>query len=594
MIKKITLAFLAFLLVIQTGCESKPKNEEIEQAEYTEVQLQFDEALTEMFKETVSQDALTLHYKLIDPSIYDIELNEISLGSLKEEDLKKSDQSVLDDLAIINRFDKNELTKTQQIDYEVVKNYLELQAMSIGMDEYCILFSPSSSITSALITNFTEFRFYQAEDIEMYLSLLKDVERYLNETLAFTEKQVKLGYFMNNVGIEDTVSSIDRFISKQDDNELILSFNSKLADLDDLDENKKASFIKMNEEIVLQTVIPAYIHVKETLNSYKDSRMSDGGYASLPEGKKYYEMILRNSIGYLGDIDELFKEGEETLEDLSKTMITLLMKDASLYDRYIDQESYFENKEPEEILAQYEKMLVESYPQGPNVSYQAEYLDPSIANDYTIAYYLIPPIDNITDNVIKINPKHTSDDLATLYTTLAHEGFPGHCYQKTYYFNTNPNPIRTVYDFLGYDEGWAMMTELDALPWVLEDQSLATFLASETYFLYLIQAMSDVGVNYYGWNRQQLQNWLQEYGAIYGLEADETVEALYNSAINDPGLLLEYGFGMMKMLTIREDAMEELGKKFDMVEYHQLILESGSIPFDLMEEIVEEWIETKK
>lgn len=594
MIKKITLLILTLLLLIQTGCGNKIEDEKNDLAEYTEVQLQFDEALTEMFKETVSSDALTLHYKLIDPSVYGIELEEVSLGSLLEEDLAKADQSLLDDLAIINRFDKDELSEKQQIDYEAVKSYLELQAMSIGMDEYCILFSPSGSITSALITNFTEFRFYQKEDIEMYLTLLKDVERYLNEALAFTEKQVDLGYFMNNAGIEDTVSSIDRFISKQNDNELILSFNNKLDNFDDLDEDEKEAFKKQNEEIVLKTVIPSYSHVKEALNSYKDTRTTEGGYASLPHGKKYYEVLLRNSVGYLGDIDELFEEGEDTLEDLSKTMITLLMKDSALYDRYIDQEAYFESQDPEEILKGYQKMLLESYPQGPNVSYTAEYLDASIANDYTIAYYLIPPVDDITDNVIKINPKHTGDDLPTLYTTLAHEGFPGHCYQKTYYFNTNPNPIRTVYDFLGYDEGWAMMAELDALPWILEDQALATFLASETYYLYLIQSMTDVGVNYYGWNKQELQSWLQEYGSIYGLEADETVDALYNSAVNDPGLLLEYGFGMMKMLSIREEAMEKLGKKFDNVEYHQLILESGSVTFDLMEEIVENWIEEKK
>lgn len=592
--KKITLIFLAFLLLIQTGCSSKPKNEEIVSSEYTEVQLQFNEALMEMFKETVSSDALTLHYKLIDPSLYDIELEEVSLGSLKEEDLKKVDQSILDDLSIINQFDKKQLTKTQQVDYEVVKNYLEIQAMSIGLDEYSILFSPSSSITSAIVTNFTEFRFYQKEDIEMYLTLLKDVERYLNEALDFTSKQVDLGYFMNNVGIEDTISSIERFISKESDNELIVSFNHKLDDFDGLDEVEKEVYKKQNEELIYQVVIPAYQTVKEALNSYKNTRKTEGGYASLPEGKKYYEVLLRNSVGYLGDIDELFDEGEEALEDLSKSMMKLLIKDSSLYDRYIDQASAFEKLEPEEILRQYEALLTQSYPQGPSVSYIAEYLDPSIANDYTIAYYLIPPIDDITDNVIKINPKHTSDDLSTLYTTLAHEGFPGHCYQKTYYFNTNPNPIRTVYDFLGYDEGWAMMAELDALPWILEDQALATFLAAETYYLYLIQAMTDVGVNYYGWNKQQLQKWLEEYGSMYGLEADETVEALYNSAINDPGLLLEYGFGLMKMLTIREEAMDELDKKYDSVEYHELILENGSVPFDIMEEIVEDWIETKK
>lgn len=599
--KKITCLLLCLLLVWTTGCGSKndqkqnniPVISEREEA-VTETQKAFDEFLTNIFKEEVGSDALSLHYVLKDPSSFDLSVDEITLGTISEEETQESEKWVQDTLNELNGFDLNELNASQVDDYKVVKAYLELNNVT-GLDYYGNLFAPATSLTSNLITNFTEFDFRSEEDLETYLILLADVARYLDEALVYTEKQVELGLYMQDYTVDEVVAEIDKFIAKTEDNELILSMQDKLSEMSNLNSKKKEEVLSRNEEIVLNSVIPAYQKVRDSLLEWKGSATTSGGLASLPEGKKYYEAIMRFKIGYQGDIDALFEKGQSELKDIMASMVALMYKDSTLYDRYVDSASYFETKEPEEILKSYQLMLLSDYPQGPEVSYTAEYLDPSIANASTIAYYLIPPIDDVTDNVIKINPTQTENNIETLYTTLAHEGFPGHCYQNTYYFSLNPHPIRTQYDFLGYGEGWAMAVELDALKWLLpDDANLADFLGYDIYYPYLLQAMIDIGVNYYNWDQAQLKTWLAEYGVIYGLDNDESVAMLYQGVISDPSVLLAYGIGMMEMVTLKEKAQEALENKFNLVEYHQVILNSGPMTFDLLEQKVDAWIAAKQ
>jgi len=169
---------------------------------------------------------------------------------------------------------------------------------------------------------------------------------------------------------------------------------------------------------------------------------------------------------------------------------------------------------------------------------------------------------------------------------LAHEGFPGHCFQTTYYYDTNPHPIRTIVENQGYIEGYAMYVEMYSFEWMLEDDpNLARFLALDTELNYLLQALVDIGVNYEGWGKEGIRSFLKEYGFV---DSDEMVNSLYEYVVSDPGLLLPYGIGLLEMNELRKDTEEKLGKRFDEVEYHRTILEAGPMYFDLLKEKINE------
>ncbi len=600
--KKLLVLLLAMLMLVSlVACDTASNQEDgnvntevssIPAAESDNEE--FNEFLLELYRDYVGSDSLSLHFSLENPKEYGIELEEVTLGSINQEEFDRYNAELVEVISQLETFDLATLSVEQQEDYAMVSDYLSFQESFIGYEYYQYIFTPSSSLTSNMTINFTEFDLRTEADIEKYLTLLADVPRYFDDALAYTQQQVDLGLGVSDGALEQTIEGISTFAQKTQDNELILSFNTKLEAFD-LSDEQKQDYINRNQELVLDTIIPAYEGVAKKLETWIGTRTVEGGYESLEGGKEYFEMMVKSELGYEGTIDELFATGEEALKDLNGTMSFLLMSGGEeLFDQYLNSSDYFEDATPEEILEEYRILMAEKYPEGPEVSYTATYLDPSIANPSTVAYYLIPPIDNISENVIKINPDNTTD-LGTLYTTLAHEGFPGHLFQNTYYFNLNPHPVRTAYDYLGYSEGWAMKVEVDALGWVLEDYpELAMFMASEVQFLYLIQSMTDIGVNYYGWDKEELKEFLSTYGAMYGLEQDTVVDEIYDSAINDPGVLIPYGFGMLTMVDMESQTMEILGDAFDPIEYNRIILETGPVTFEDLQANVDAYIASKQ
>lgn len=577
--KKILLCCLAVLLMMSGCAQNQEPNEK--PAELTEVQKQFEEFLTREYVDTVSSDALTLHYSLKDPSVYGIEQPELTLGDLGLDTIEEDEQELHDVMDELESFDPNELTDRQKDDWNMLHEYLEIQFRFEGLTYLQNLFSPAQSVTDALITNFTEFKFYDEQDVKDYLVLLADVPRYLDECLAFTKTQSEMGYFMTDESVDGTVGEIEKFLSKEGDSALIVSFESKLKDAD----YETAGYFEENRRIVNEQILPAYEKVKNELNALKGTGVYES-LADTEEGKAYYEALYYYKTGSSLTPSEMLVKGKERLTSVIQSYIQLMYSDSSLARRY--ERVDFGDEAPEVILKNYQEKLLKSFPAGPEVTYTAEYLDPSITNDATIAYYLIPPFDFITDNVIKINPTATSGDSVTLYSTLAHEGFPGHCYQTTYYYNTNPHAIRTIVENMGYTEGYAMYVEMYSFDWLLEkDPTLARFLELDTELNYLLQAVIDIGVNYEGWGKDGVRSILREFGLN---DSDELVDSLYNYVVQDPGLLLPYGIGLLEMNSLRMYAEGKMGKDFDEIEYHRVLLEAGPMYFDLLQEKVDEWV----
>lgn len=574
--KKIGMIVLVFLMMC--GCAQAPVQNQ-EDVPLTQIQLDFEEFLDEEYAETVASDALSLHFSLRDPEAFGIEAPDLTLGEVDDESILEGEEEIREVMKELESYDPEQLTKRQKDDWNMLHEYLEIQLLFEGLSYYQNLFSPAQSVTDALITNFTEYKFYDEEDVQEYLILLQDVPRYLKECMAFTQKQSALGLFMSDFSVDKTIAEIDKFLSKEGDNALIVSFENKLQDASFATEAYKNE----NRSIVEEQVLPAYHQIKDELKQLKNTAQFET-LADTEEGKRYYEALFAYKTGSSLTPDKMLEKGKEVLLEVLQEYMQLMYMDETLASRYMSVS--FEDKAPEEILKMYQKELVNHFPKGPDVTYTAEYLDPSITNEATIAYYLIPPYDYITDNIIKINPLATQGDSLTLYSTLAHEGFPGHCFQTTYYYDTNPHPIRTIVENLGYTEGYAMAVELYSFEWMLKDDpNLARFLALDTELNYLLQALVDIGVNYEGWGKSGIRSFLREFGFV---DSDDMVNSLYEYVVSDPGLLLPYGIGLLEMNELRKDTEERLGKRFNEIEYHRVILEAGPMYFDLLREKVDE------
>ena len=305
----------------------------------------------------------------------------------------------------------------------------------------------------ALNQNFLEFRMETEEDVQLYLTLLADVERYLNEAVTYTQNQARRGYFLQDETLDSTLAEIDRFVEKVDDNALIVNFQEKLAAIDSLSDEQRQRYANENETLMKETYLPSYRHVREELEALRGSAKGQGGLAAAygEQGRAYYQLLMQAKTGTDQTIMELASELENFLIQKLQRMQTLLQQDPSLLEKLEAVE--FPTVDAAELLAEFEKKMTEVVPEIPSIRYTVSFLDASIASENTIAYYLIPPLDQETENIMKVNPAY-ADNSETLWTTLAHEGFPGHCYQHNYFQNTDPHPIRRVLSETAYAEGW--------------------------------------------------------------------------------------------------------------------------------------------
>ncbi len=229
------------------------------------------------------------------------------------------------------------------------------------------------------------------------------------------------------------------------------------------------------------------------------------------------------------------------------------------------------------------------FPSIGDTTYTVKYLSESIASTMpnTLAYYLVPQIDNYSKGSITVNGYAT--DSGDVMNTLAHEGYPGHLYQNVYFYSQNPDPVRTCFSFLGYTEGWAVYAANQA-EFIYEypqyDQQFALLNSINLSGTYAMYALMDIGVNYYGWDSADIMNYV-------GTD-EETAEALFLVFVEMPGVYLSYGVGNMLMENLRGYAEVKGGDSFDLVEYHKLILDIGPCYHSLLERLTKEYYAAKE
>ena len=195
------------------------------------------------------------------------------------------------------------------------------------------------------------------------------------------------------------------------------------------------------------------------------------------------------------------------------------------------------------------------------------------------AFYMIPAIDNTQENVIYINQAQMGDDL-TLFTTLAHEGFPGHLYQTVFYEGTDPDPVRNLFSFGGYVEGWATYAEMCSYYLTPLSKEQATLLQKNASIILALYALADMGIHYEGWSRMDAVAFFSNYGIT---DAD-TVERIYELIIGSPGNYLKYYIGYVQFLELKKEWVREEKEEFSQKKFHEAVLTVGPAPFDIVEE----------
>lgn len=580
--KKYLTSFTALLLsssLLFSGCSS------IRVASDTNTA--FRQFTLELFRQDVAANTIGLHYTLKNPSDYDITHAPVTYGSFSTNTTGVL-AALENSLSALSHYHYEDLTEENKLTYDILKSYLQT---SLKGAPYLLYEEPLGEITgiqAQLPVLLAEYQFHEIEDVDTYLSLLSCTPDYFNSLISFEKEKADNGLFIPDSTVDAVIDQCSSFVDMKDSNYLLTTFEERLSKIPGLSSTAKETYQKKNQEMIENAVIPAYETLIAALLDLRGSGTNEKGVCHFPNGKEYYSYVVERDTGSSRSVSEIKELINAQISSDLLSIQTLLSKDPELAWRPVSAEAtsdksdiflqnHIDRNQPGQILTLLEEKSSAAFPAPPDVTAQVKYVPEAMEPYLSPAFYMIPAIDDQSENVIYINQSHNVDTLK-LFTTLAHEGYPGHLYQTTYFAEKNTEPLRSIFNFSGYVEGWATYAEMCSYylsPLPKEQAALFQKNGSLTLGLY---AAADIGIHYDGWSVTDTVRFFSDYG----IKDTNAVREIYNLILSDPGNYLKYYVGYLEFVELKKKAMEIDGDKFSQKNFHRAVLDVGPAPFDIV------------
>ena len=554
------------------------------------------------FVQSLEGDPLSLHFTLAQPEQFGVSPDSCSLPVYDPDSSGKSAAAAQDLLDRLSRLRPDHLKDEERYTRELLISYLNTALEGQQFALYDEPFSPSSGMQGELPLLLAEYTLRSEKDAADYLSLLESVPSYLQGLSDYEAAKARAGLFMPE---EDALRAAAQCGSIMDASALEKGTHFLQTTLRDrldtlltqgaLTEEQRNPYLSENDRLLTESVLPAYQELADDLILLSKSGRKEGGLCELPKGRAYYAWLVKKNTGTRLDMDSLytvlrksFRKNFETLKALVsqyREMTGSLPDPASLSDG-------FPITDPSGILADLQQKMQADFPpltalSDSGISCTVKNVDAALESYTSPAFYMSPPIDDLFHNTICINRSSTSDGIE-LYTTLAHEGYPGHLYQTVYsslYGSVqNGQRVRELLFYGGYVEGWAYYTE--QLSYDYAAQLLAASGAPDPSVLLCrltsvqrdlqisLYSLLDMALHYYGTAKPDILRSLTSFG----LPA-ETAERVYDYLRTDPAVYLKYYVGFLEMRALRARAEALWDDAFTPLRFHQFVLEAGPSDF---------------
>lgn len=579
---KYLTSFTALLLsssLLFSGCSSIRASSDTNTA--------FRQFTLELFRQDVAANTIGLHYTLKDPSAYDIVQAPVTYGSFSTNTTGMM-ASLENSLSALSHYHYEDLTDENKLTYDILESYLQTAQKGAP---YLLYEEPLGAITgiqAQLPVLLAEYPFHDIKDVDTYLSLLSCTPDYFNSLISFEKEKADSGLFIPDSTVDAVVDQCSSFVDMKDSNYLLTTFDERLSKIPGLSSTVKRNYQKKNQEMIANAVVPAYESLIDALLELRGSGKNKKGVCYFPNGKEYYSYVVERDTGSPRSVSEIKKLIHDQISSDLLSIQTLLSKDPELASRPVSAEAppdksdiFLQNQidrnQPEQILTLLEQKSSAAFPAPPDVTAQVKYVPNAMEPYLSPAFYMIPAIDDQSENVIYINQSRNVDTLK-LFTTLAHEGYPGHLYQTTYFAEKNTEPLRSIFNFSGYVEGWATYAEMCSYylsPLPKDQAALFQKNGSLTLGLY---AAADIGIHYDGWSVPDTVRFLSDYG----IKDTDAIQEIYNLILSDPGNYLKYYVGYLEFMELKKKAMKIDGDEFSQKNFHRAVLDVGPAPFDIV------------
>lgn len=547
-------------------------------------QSDFDALIQQIFRDEVTSDSFTLNYTLKAKENYGITQEKPTLGEYSLKEMKNSLVVSENRVATLETYDYEKLTKEQKLIYDTIYLLSKQNLEAADFLEYTECLGPTTGIQTQLPVYFAEYSLRSKNDVDTYLELLNLVPAYFKEILSFEQMKAKKGIFMSETTAQAIIDQCNDFVSKTEQNYLITIFAGKLLSVADMTDTEKSTYEQKNKELVLNAVIPAYKNLAEGLKELIGSSKNQKGLCYLEKGKEYYSYLVKAKTGSDRSIKEIEHILDNKIEELKKKIAKVISDTLDVY--YQAQKAEYTYNTPQTAMEHLKKAIQKDFPAlDESIGYELKYVDASLEESMSPAFYLTPAIDDYKNNVIYIN-RNKRYDLSKAFTTIGHEGYPGHLYQTCYFQSQNPSPLRSMINVAGYTEGWGTYAELYGYDLAGLKKDVAKLLKENTLITLCLYAKADIGIHYKGWDQKKLQRYLTDFGF-----SKSNMMAIYQSLLAEPASYMPYTIGYLEIDDLLNDAKKQLGRKFVLKDFHKFFLSLGPVPFTVAKDRMQGWIE---
>jgi uncharacterized protein (DUF885 family) len=544
------------------------------------------------------------------PSSFGINVKHHELDDESEQGLKRVYDLYRKYNDWLAEYDLTRLTTSQRVASDVLKWFLENELSGEKFRNHKHIIHPMFGFHNTFITLMTEHhRISDTADAEDYITRLNKVKNKVSQLIQRLHVQKQNGIWPPLYVVENYLQSLNDFVQvPYEENLLYQSFLNRISSQETISNGIKARLCRKVIDALKNSVYPAYAQLVDQVNTVRHVADKNAGVWKLPNGDAYYEYCLRAHTTTDMTPEEIHNLGLREVERIQKELITQFKKlGINGSDRFVDllnkymtissnteNVRYFfpatEEGKIQTLLAY--QAIIDSmqthlpliFSKIPRAKVQVMRV-PQYKEQTIGTYYQPPKLDGSQGGIFYANLsyQHKKSDMKAL---TYHEAIPGHHLQIALEQEQSEARIfKTLFFFTGFVEGWALYAERLAKEngFYNDIHSLIGYLRSELFRA--LRLVIDTGIHHRRWTREQAYTYLLEN---LGWSEYSQIDRY----IIWPGQAGAYKVGELKILQLRDHAKEILGDKFDIKEFHDVVLRYGSVPLDVLERLVDEYIES--
>lgn len=522
-------------------------------------------------------------------------------------------QDMRDNLAMLDRYDRNELDREAQLSYDTLHYYLSNQ---VEGERFQLLEFPVNQVHglhSALPDFMTDVhRVATRGEAEDYIARLHQFPRKFEQLIEGLRRQETAGILPPQFLVEKVLLQMHGFAGRPArENMLYTSFKAKLdaIPLADMDEKVRADLLQGAAGAIQDSVYPAYAELIRHFVGLQGRAHSNDGAWSLPNGDAYYAWCVRYHTSTNLTPQRVHELGLADVERITGIMDRLLgqlgMAQGSVGQRIQrllrDPQHHYPDSDEgrRQMLAQYRAIMKEAdekmpaaFALRPKAALEVRAAPPDSAAGAPGAYYVPAALDGSRPGVFYANMRSMTEIAKFgMRSTVFHEALPGHHLQVSVAQELKGVPIfRRVISFTAYQEGWALYAERLASEMGLAPEPLDQLGRLRDELMRAVRLVVDTGIHYKRWSREEAIAYMMDATGMGEQEATAEVERY----IVAPGQALAYKVGMLSILGLRERARSELGEKFDLKQFHTEVLSHGALPMTVLERVVDDWVAAQR